>query len=289
MNPAEQWRWGLARFVTQFYARQPGLIMVSLGGSMADGTADAYSDMDVFMYWEPMDTAWLANNTPLREMAGPRLSGQSVGEGRAFREQYVIGHLRLDIEHLDLAGWRAATDAVLEGLSPDPATQVRLAGWSSAQALHGAAAFQVWRDRLTMYPPDLAKSSAEFHLNRIADWWPLSEQSLARADWPGLSWAAAHLTQHCLGVLAALNQRFLPTEGLSRLAYHMAHLPLSPPDSAERLPALFRLSPPEAIVALEAYLLDLIPLVESQLPEVDTRPARQALHLEKADEPQPEP
>lgn len=287
MKPAEQWRWGLARFVTQFYARRPGLRMALLGGSMADGTADAYADMDMFLYWEGLDTVWLTDQMPLREVAGPRLSGQAVWNGRAFREQYVIGHLRLDIEHLDLATWQAATEATLEGLAPDPATQVRLAGWQTAQVLHGETEFLARRARLTTYPPGLAAPSAEYHLARSADLWALAEQSLARGDWPGFNWAMAHLAQHSLGVLAALNRRFLPTEGLQRLQQHVAQLPLSPPDSAERLPALFSLAPPEAAIALEAYLLELIALVESHLPAVDVRLARQALHIEEDDTPPP--
>src|SRR5688500_18970774 len=65
MNHASQWRIELARDIAGWYTDQPNVRMIALGGSAARGLADAYSDMDMAVYWEELDRAWLAE-PPLR-------------------------------------------------------------------------------------------------------------------------------------------------------------------------------------------------------------------------------
>ncbi len=282
MKPAEQWRLGLAQYLAQFYTSRPDVVMVLLGGSMAQGTADAYSDMDLFVYWggATLDVDALTRTAGLKAVTGERLAEQWVWERRAFLEQYTLGHLRVEVEHITLAQWERAAAEVTEQLRPIAATQCRLAGFLTAHVLSGEALYRPIRERLAVYPAALAERAVAEALD-ISALWQLSEQSLARQAWPSFYVALNGLLQHSVAALAGLNHRYLPTETLKWLRHWVNELPICPPDSAERLTHLFAITPQEAGAALEIYLDELITLVEQQLPNVDTRPVRRLLNLEE--------
>src|SRR5437764_15346429 len=104
MNSASQWRIDLARELAAFYAPQQGVRMIALGGSAARGQADAYSDVDMAVYWDRIDGDWLAV-ARLRPAGGERFAFRSAFDGAVYLEQYFVGDLKIDIVHISLAWW----------------------------------------------------------------------------------------------------------------------------------------------------------------------------------------
>ncbi len=52
MNEASRWRLGRAREIAPVYLADPRVRAVMVGGSVARGWADRYSDVEVGVFWE---------------------------------------------------------------------------------------------------------------------------------------------------------------------------------------------------------------------------------------------
>src|SRR5947209_2177409 len=56
MNAASQWRLALAQHVAGAYAANPNVAAVIIGGSVARGHSDRYSDIEVGVFWRQPPT-----------------------------------------------------------------------------------------------------------------------------------------------------------------------------------------------------------------------------------------
>ena len=56
MNEASQWRHGLAQQLAAHYSANPKVTAVSLGGSVSQGFADRFSDIDLTIFWTASPT-----------------------------------------------------------------------------------------------------------------------------------------------------------------------------------------------------------------------------------------
>ena len=180
MNHASQWRIEFAREIAGWYAGQPNVRMIALGGSAARGLADAYSDMDMAVYWDGLDRAWLAE-PPLGPAGGERFTYRLLFDDQVAVEQYQLGEAKLDVAHFSLAWWEQAVADVLERADMTPDKQEVLDGFLSAIPFYGEPAYQQWRTRIAAYPDELARRMIRQHL-AFPPGWVLEQHGLARGD-----------------------------------------------------------------------------------------------------------
>ena len=74
------WRIEMSRQLAQTYSAHDGVKMIVLGGSPTQGLADPFSDLDIIVYWDEMDTDWL-KAVPLRDTAGTRVAEMVMADG----------------------------------------------------------------------------------------------------------------------------------------------------------------------------------------------------------------
>jgi hypothetical protein len=272
MNQASQWRIAFAREIAAHYAGQSGVRMIALGGSAARGLADAYSDLDMAVYWDELDRAWLAE-PPLAAAGGERFTYRLLFDDQVAVEQYQIGEAKLDVAHFALAWWDTAVADVLERADITPDKQEVLDGFLSAVPFYGQPLYEQWRARIAAYPDELARRMIQRHL-AFPPGWVLEQHGLARGDLLSFYAMVCEMMQNLLGVLAGLNRMYLSMEKPKRSADLLGRMPIAPRDAAARMHALLTIDRRHAVAALTDLIAEVLDLVEQHMPEVDTSRTR---------------
>jgi hypothetical protein len=272
MNHASLWRIEFAREIAAQYAGQPGVRMIALGGSAARGLADAYSDMDMAVYWDGLDRAWLAA-TPLQAAGGERFTYRLLFDDQVAVEQYQIGEAKLDVAHFALAWWDQAVADVLERADMTPDKQEVLDGFLSAIPFYGESLYEHWRARIAAYPDELARKMIQQHL-AFPPGWVLEQHGLARGDLLSFYAMLCEMLHNLLGVLAGLNRLYLSMEKPKRSADLLRRMPIAPRDAAARMQAILTIERQQAVAALTDLIAEVLDLVEQHMPVIDTTRTR---------------
>jgi len=272
MNHASQWRIEFAREIAGWYAGQPNVRMIALGGSAARGLADAYSDMDMAVYWDGLDRAWLAE-PPLWPAGGERFTYRLLFDDQVAVEQYQLGEAKLDVAHFSLAWWEQAVADVLERADMMPDKQEVLDGFLSAIPFYGEPAYQQWRTRIAAYPDELARRMIRQHL-AFPPGWVLEQHGLARGDLLSFYAIVCEMIQNLLGVLAGLNRQYLSMEKPKRSADILRRMPIAPRDASARIQAILTIERGQAVAALSDLIAEVLDLVDLHMPEIDTSRTR---------------
>lgn len=113
------WRTDLARFYIAPYAERAQIAV--LGGSVVQGVADRWSDIDTLVYWDEIDRDWV--ETPRAAADGTRFTWLEHYPGNACIEQYRFGTVKADVAHVRL-GW---LDELIDGVPLSPRRPTRRA------------------------------------------------------------------------------------------------------------------------------------------------------------------
>ncbi|OAI38644.1 hypothetical protein AYO38_01910 [bacterium SCGC AG-212-C10] len=269
MTHADEWRIALARDIASVAARQPGVIMAAVGGSAARGQADAWSDIDMAVYWDEVDPEFVAS--PWFTGAGvDRFTYVEVEPPRLYLEQYFIAAAKVDIVHIARSWLDDEFNKVTRDLDTTPDRQEVLGGLADSLPLHGEAEFARWQGRLAAYPDALAEKMVREHL-RFMPGWALSEQCLVRGDLFMYHELLSTALKNVTGVLAGLNRRYVCLAKAKRIDSIVERMPIAPPDAAAAIRALLRGDDFEANYT--ALVGGTLALVEQHMPSINTAAA----------------
>ncbi len=272
MNQASAWRVELARTIAAVYAENPQVRMVALGGSAARGTADAFSDMDMAVYWQPLDDAYL-DAAPLARSGAERFTFRRLFEGQVALEQYYIGPAKLDVVHFAMGWWEQTVADVTERADLADEKHEVLDGFMGAIALHGLGEYERWRERIGAFPDALAHAMVARSL-RFYPEWVLAQHGLARGDLLNFYAILCEMIGNLLGVLAGLNRLYHSMEKPKHSAELLRRMQIVPANAAARLEALLAGERERAPAELAALVDETLALVEQHMPAVDTTRAR---------------
>jgi hypothetical protein len=160
------WRLELARRYIEPYAERAPIAV--LGGSVAQGVADRWSDCDTVVYWETIDSEWL--ETPRAGAGGERFTRIEHFPGNARLEQYRFGTVKADVAHMRLGWVDELIDAVFSGENTDTTSLDVLRGIQESIVLFGGEAYEPIRARVAHYPDGLRRSMVERHLSFMPSW-----------------------------------------------------------------------------------------------------------------------
>jgi len=284
MSPDFSWRLGLARDVAAWYASRPGVSFIILGGSVARGETDPWSDLDILVYWDAPDPAWL--ETPPLEAAGARrFTWRTTIPRELWLEQYFIGAQKIDVAHCAVSWWDGLVREVVEKADPTDWKQGTIGGFLEATPLHGDAEYRRWHERITKHPDALAKHMVESSLLFYPPW-VIEKQGLARGDRYAFHDVLMEAIRNLLGVWAGLSRVYFSKEKLKRIGRVAERLPVGPREAGARLEALFTLPHEQVPGALGTLIAETFDLVDAHRPDVDTARARRlfAMRLEGCSE-----
>src|SRR5688500_5885131 len=268
------WRLELARTYIEPYARRAQIAV--LGGSVAQGVADRWSDIDTLVYWDEIDRDWL--DTPRAAQNGERFTWVEHYPGNACLEQYRFGTVKADVAHVRLGWLDELIDGVLSGESTDTTSLDVLRGVQEAIVLYGEDRYEPIRARVLDYPDALRRSMVDAHL-KFTPSWIYDGMGRERGDLVVFYEYVLATMRNVVGVLAGLNRAYVAPEKLKRAGAVVSRMELTPPNAAARLDALLDLPREQVKAELDDLVARTLDLVEQHLPEVDTAHARRTWSL----------
>lgn len=264
---ASLWRVELARELAGHYSSRNGVRMIVLGGSSSRGTADAFSDLDIIVYWDEIDVDWL-EAVPLGELNGERKWVSRMGDVDVYIESYYFGTLKVDFGHITMDLWRQEVEGVLEKFDTDPGAQQSLAGFLGSVALHGEELVEEWKERVSDYPDGLAdrmlRENRRFYVPGY-----LVNQALNRGDIISYYDGLTRMLKNLLGLLAGLNRVYMSVDEPRWGEYYLEQMDIKPVDTWARMKAVLTAEGPEAVAVLDGLIADVIELIAQHRPDID--------------------
>lgn len=277
MSPDFSWRIDLARDVAAHYAQRPGVAFIILGGSAARGPTDPWSDLDILVYWDTPDIAWV-ETAPLEPYGAKRFTWRVTFPDEVWLEQYFIGAQKIDVAHGTVAWWERLVSEVAERAEPEDWKQGTIGGFLDSQCLYGEARFRPFHDRIARHPDALAKHMVQTNLFFYPPW-VIEKQGLARDDRYAFYDILGEQIRHLLAVWAGLSRRYFAKEKIKRLRATADRMIVKPVGAGARLEALYLMPREDVSAALGELVRETLDLVDAERPDVDTARARRVFSM----------
>lgn len=275
MTDASRYLIAMAAEMAAAYIAQTGPRAILLTGSAAKGLSDAFSDLDLILYYETPPSAERLVAVQATLQAGDIRVNSDHETGSAM-EMYVLRGVECQVAHLPVAKWERDMGAVLDDCEPATLVEKAIIGLLDGIPLHGDDLITQWQERAASYPEDLARATVEHYL-QFFPLWLVAEQWRSRDAAIFFAQMLVEVSLNVLGVLAGLNRRYYSSFQFKRLRHFAGTLAVAPDRLADRLDEIFTLDPAAASMAIEQLVEETIGLVEGHIPAVNTASARRHL------------
>jgi predicted nucleotidyltransferase len=271
MNEATRWRFALAEQIGAAYAANHNAEVVMIAGSVARGSADRYSDIEVDVYYAEPPTE--AERIAAVERCGGTVELLAEDEDE-WEEQMSIGGFHAHTSTFLVATMERYLREVIEQCSLAPEAQTRLFSLQHGITVKGESQVERWRAKAAAYPDGLQRAMLEENL-RFGQFRHAAEMLAARDDLLALYDVFVETGRQLMGALLGLNRIYMPTPGyLKSMDETIALMAVKPADLAARLKRSFQTEPTPAVDELEALIEETLALVEAHVPGFDTAPIR---------------
>lgn len=263
----------LAKVIAQPYSGEPGVEAVMVGGSVALGRADQYSDLEIGVFWTHPPSVetrkraiqhiggeiWAFDRTPGNELYG--LEDVTV-DGRRY-----IGTAMISTHHLTTGKADEWLFEVVDLFETSLEKQQLAFTIQHGVPLYGEEWLQERKAKTHNYPRELAIKMVQENL-----WfgpWFCPEAFAARDDLLVLHQHIIWIEQGILKVLAGLNRIYYPSPEHKWMDGLIEEMRLAPSSISARLKQALRSDPLAAWEELRALMNETLSLVEAHLPDVD--------------------
>ena len=251
----------------------PGLAVVTIVGSVADGTADEWSDLDLHLYWDA-PRAGLLDPGRMGDRAQPVLRR---GGGEHAMEVWQVGEDRVELTHYTLAVLDEMATAVGQRADPRTDYQVQMRLLLDSMPLLGGDELTRRLEPAAVYPDALAETVASLNLH----FYPAAMFGVLveRDDVIFARQVLVHTVESVMGVLMGINRIYgTPIEATSYERF-VRRMTITPPDVWARMRALVT-DPVRGLGPVRHELIEeVFALVREHLPAVDTTAARELYEI----------
>jgi hypothetical protein len=269
LNPHCQWRLALARQIAHRVRAYKGIQAIFVGGSVARGYADRYSDLEIPLVWDelPSDAVRKAIVT---DLGADFLHGY---DGPSREDQLLIRGFQVDFWHNTVAYEETVLDDVLIRLHTDLGSSNFMDTVRACVPLYGQAIIEQWKERARCYPDALAVKVIR---EQIQGFGSGHLQIHARRDNPTMVYGQiSELHRRAFLFLLALNKEYFSTfKWMYRVLEAMSR---KPPGVEDRFRKAFATPQEEAVASTMGVLNEVLDLVDVRYPQIDTAPARERL------------
>ncbi len=262
---ASVWRVAFARELAAYYAGREGVRMIVLGGSAARGEADAYSDLDIVVYWDAIEREFI-DAEPLRDLECRR--AYTTGNDEFGLESYYFGALKADFGHVAMAAWSELVDGAIVRYEAEPASMHSLEGFLNSVPLFGEEFVEEWKSKAREFPPELAVDMIRRHMRLYVPGY-LEHQAYERGDLIAYYDGMSKMLRNILGIIAGLNRVYCATDEGRWAESLLSRMPIQPERTWERMREILTTDGHRAAAMLERLLVETLDLVELHMPEYD--------------------
>ena len=264
-NVHAAWRMARAATAARAYQPNPKLAALAVGGSVGSGLADQFSDLELDCYWfsAPGDSD---RTGPVSALGGDLTALWDYDpDDEEWSEDYRLGELDVTVSNFLTDTIERFLGQVVECADTDPVKHMRLAALQRSRPLLGVELMASWRARADGYPDELVLAMVERALDpRVLGSWAAREALVARGDDLAVQALLGGIGYAVVGAVLALNRVYLPHTRLKWQRHLIAGLEVAPGRLAERLGLLTAARHPEALLAAEALLTDIVRLAEAR-------------------------
>ncbi|MBN1551081.1 hypothetical protein JW979_06415 [bacterium] len=278
MSKDSRWRREMATQLSSVYSAHDNVRTILLGGSPSKGLSDAYSDIDMVVYWEELDTDFI-DNAPLTEWGGNRGLHLKMSPAGSQMELYYFDTLIFEVGHMTLKEWDSYIDEVLNKHSLNPMLLKTMGGFLSALPLYGEKLADNMKSKIREMPRALAVKIVQQNLGFF---WKgcIVNQGINRGEILFVYDAFCATLKRLLFILAGLNGRYFAPVEPRWIEHELEHMDLKPADMWQRIKSIFKMDYVEANKMIEELIVETVALVERHMPEVDMSRYRETSEIE---------
>lgn len=243
-----------------------------LVGSAATGDADAYSDLDILVYYDQVPTKEALSKAQ-REIGSERYrctawsDGSGTPDEQGFSERHFLNGIECQVAHQSVGASEREIRRLVVDLELSEELLKILSGLFDGLPLAGEELVEQWRQQAVM-TDDLQRALIEKRWT-FFPWWYFQDRLRARDT---TVWRYDVLVQsayNIIGVLAALNRLYFSTFELKRQHRLLSKLQIAPANLAPRLNALFEADEPDSTSELERLVSEVGGLVTTRFPDLE--------------------
>jgi len=266
------WRRSLASSIAPAYAANRKVAAIVVAGSTSRGIADRYSDIELGVFWHEPPNAE-ERKAAFHAAGGTDWTPYSFDdlELGEWSEEFLVHGVKLDLIHHTVATTNRLMDDVLVRCDTAAPKQHLLFAIQHAIPLAGGELLDAWQVRLNHYPDELARAMVRGHLSFGPELW--LEMLAERGEILPIYDVFCKMGYVLLAVLLGLNRRYHP--GDKWVDQTVASLRYAPPQFVSRLNSAFHLDPITGVQVMNGLVEEVIVLVETHMPEIDTSQARE--------------
>ena len=267
----------LARELARIYTGDPRVLAVMAGGSVARGYADAYSDVEIGVFWDtpPSDED---RRDAARRMGGEVWKFDPSGGDRASEHiglsEATVGSKRhtgtamVSPVHITVSTAEEWIGALIDDLDTASRKYELAAAIRYGVPLYGHDLLGRWNAKAASFPERLAVKLVQQSL-WLGPWFNRAAY-VERGDHLATAQNLVWMQRGIVNVLAALNREYLPSMEHKWVRWLLEGLEIKPDDCAARLRSTFAMGDlGKAVRDLVELGMEVIDLVEAHLPEVN--------------------
>ena len=271
VSEATQWRLALAERIGASYASDDNAQVVMIAGSVARGSADRYSDIEIDVYYAdpPSETERIA---AVKRCGGTvELLAQDEDE---WEERMSVDGIHAHTSTFLVATMEQYLRQVVDECALAPEVQTRLFSLQHGITLKGDKQVERWRAKAAAYPNGLQRAMLEENL-RFGRFAYAAEMLAARDDLLALYEIFVETGRQLIAGLLGLNRIYLPTPGyLKSMDETIGLMAIKPEGLSARLKRSYQVEPTTAVRELWELIEETLALVERHVPNFDTTPYR---------------
>jgi hypothetical protein len=274
-----QWRFELAQDISQELRKFTGIQAIMVGGSVARGYADEYSDLELALFWDDVPS----DRTRLDIAAALGANFLHTYNGPALEDNLLIHGFQVDFWHNTVSSEDFVIDSVLTNFSTDLGSSNFMDTIRAGIPIYGTEIIERWKARAASYPVELATRTIQQALDRIH----VTHLAIVahRQNATLLYGLISELQQQVFLILLALNRRYFPTY---KWVYPVLEsLPIKPHDAAGRYQQAYTAGPAVAAADTVAILEETLDLVHEQFPSLDIESVRRRVKVTRQAHTQP--
>ena len=257
----------LAERITAAATTHPEAVAALVAGSVASGTADEWSDVDLILFYDawPGAEAIAAVRASLDPSDHVVLGGDADGD--VYLEQFRVDGVACQLVHQTIDAWRASAATVLVDLDTSSPTQKALGGLHAGVVLHGDAVIAQLRGEAA-YPSALRSAMVRDHRD-VFPLWRLRGMGSRDAE----LWQRGQLVagfENVLGMLAGVNEVYFSTFQLKHTRALVSSFRVAPPDLVDRMERALVAPMHEAVLELERVVDETSAIVREALPRLNS-------------------
>lgn len=280
MTEASRGGVSVAQNIATVYEVNPQVKVIIIGGSVSRGWADAYSDLEIGIFWNqpPSD----AERHVVIERVGaslwtfhsyPHNSEWVVNEHWGLERVTIGSHSysgtsMISVNHFTVLAMEQCLADVVDTYDTALEKQVLIAAIQHGLPLKGRELFQKWQTKAASFPDELAIKIVQENL--YFGLWFCPEAYAGRDDILVLFQHFMKAEQCILRILAALNRLYFISSEYKWMDALTAMMSIVPPNLSSRMKQVFRVDPLEGWHLLKSLMYETIDLVEEYLPAVNT-------------------